>query len=82
MARVTAYQSTDSKLFTDRKEYIQHQTNLNAIQEVEVLVTEAGVSAEFSAFIVANLAALREILGRRFNPNEKDASAPADVSDI
>ncbi len=88
MARVTAYQATDKQLFIDRKDYIAHQTNLIAAEDVRKLIpTIAGVvnAEEIESFIVGNLNVLREILSRKFNPSEKsdsgkdDESASADI---
>jgi hypothetical protein len=74
MARVTAYQATDKQLFIDRKDYILHQTNINAAEDVRKLVQaspDASPATEVEQFIVGNLNVLREIFSRKFNPSEK-----------
>ena len=87
MARVTAYQSTDKQLFIDRKDYILHQTNLNAAEDVRKLLANPEVpgAQDVERFIIGNLNALREIFSRKFNPSEKSESlkdeepAPSDI---
>lgn len=73
MARVTAYQATDKQLFIDRKDYILHQTNLNAAEDVRKLLANPEIIAaqDVERFIVGNLNVLREIFSRKFNPSEK-----------
>ena len=81
MARVTAYQATDKQLFLERRDYILHQSNLNAIEDIRKLVQTSGSGKNdlVETFFTENILTLREILSRKFNPSEKSDSARDDA---
>lgn len=82
MARITAYESSDGKLFRDRKSYRQHEANLIAAEKLKALFVAgyqaielpegADLASSTYKLLVEHIGldTVREILNTPFKPTD------------